>query len=338
MTAYTNRKLAVLVLMLLLSPLVIFGQTSPKIFEGATIQVMHPDFKKIIAPTAKVELLADGMQWTEGPVWVKQGNYLLFSDPRLNTVYKWSLNNGLEKFLTPAGYQGTDFYSEEPGTNGLLINKDGHLVACDHGNRRIVEIDLATKEMNPLSTHWQQQRFNSPNDICQHQRGDYFFTDPPYGLPNRERDTINREIQANGVYRLDRSGKTTQLISNLTRPNGIALSSRQDKLYVAISDGKNPYIMEYPLKDNLEVGEGRIFVDFKSKFPTEHVAADGIKVHSDGYVFAAAGNGIIVMNSKGELLGRIKLGTATANCNFGGDGHLYITASDKLLRVPLLNL
>jgi len=338
MTLDRNIKGAVPILILLLLPAMLLGQIVPKVFEGATIQVMHPDFKKIVAPLAKVEQLADGMQWTEGPVWVKEGSYLLFSDTRLNTIYKWSAKMGLEKFLAPAGYQGADFYSDEPGTNGLLINKNGHLAACDHGNRRIVEIDLATKKLTPLSTHWNQQQFNSPNDICQHHRGDYFFTDPPYGLPNRERDTINRQIKANGVYRMDPSGKTFQLISNLTRPNGIALSTKQDKLYVAVSDGKNPYIMEYPLKDNLEVGEGGIFVDFKAKFPTEHVAADGIKIHSDGYVFAAAGNGIIVLNSKGELLGRIKLGMATANCNFGGDGHLYITASDKLLRIPLLIL
>lgn len=321
-----------------LFPLTMFGQNNSKFLNQASIEVFHPDFEKIIDPIAKVELLADGMQWTEGPVWNEKGNYLLFSDPRLNIIYKWSLNHGLEQFLNPAGYQGADVYSDEPGTNGLLINHQGHLIACDHGNRRIVQIDLTTKKLKPLSLYWNNKRFNSPNDICQHQRGDYFFTDPPYGLPGRERDTVNREITENGVYRLDSSGKSTQIISNLTRPNGIALSNKQDKLYVAISDLKHPFIMEYRLNNKLEVDDSIVLVDFKKKFPSETMVADGIKVHTDGYIFAAAGNGIIIFNNTGKLLGRIKLGVATANCNFGSDGYLYITASDKLLRLPLRKL
>lgn len=326
------------VLLSLLFPSSIFAQTNSKFYDQAKIEIFHSDLKKIIDPLTKIELLTEGLQWTEGPVWVQKGNYLLFSDTRLNTIYQWSSKNGLEKFIQPAGYQGAEIYSDEPGTNGLVINKKGHLVACDHGNRQIVQIELAARKLTPLSTHWNKLRFSSPNDICQHDYGDYFFTDPPYGLPNREQDTINREIVSNGVYRLDPSGKTTQIITNLTRPNGIALSSKQDKLYVAISDHQYPFIMEYSLNKKLEVGKPEIFVDFRLKFPSESMAADGIKVHPDGYIFAAAGNGIIILNNKGEVLGRIKLGIATANCNFGGDGYLYITASDKLMRVPLQKL
>lgn len=316
----------------------VLGQTTSKFYDQAKIEVFHHDLKKIIDPLTKIELLAEGFQWTEGPVWVKNGNYLLFSDTRLNTIYQWSSKDGLEKFIQPAGYQGTENYSDEPGTNGLLINKNGQLVACDHGNRRIVQIDLATRKLTPLSTHWNQLRFNSPNDICQHDHGDYFFTDPPYGLPNREQDTVNREIVSNGVYRLDPSGKATQIITDLTRPNGIALSTKQDKLYVAISDHKHPYIMSYSLNNKLEVSKSEIFIDFRLKFPSEPMAADGIKVHPGGYIFAAAGNGIIILNKNGDIVGRIKLGIATSNCNFGGDGYLYITASDKLMRVPLQKL
>jgi gluconolactonase len=335
----TNKMIPVAVLILtILFPITMLGQNNSKLLDGATIEVFHPELNKIIDPFVKVELLADGLQWTEGPVWNYDENYLLFSDPRLNTIYKWSLKNGLEKFLEPAGYQGPDIYSDEPGTNGLLINQEGHLIACDHGNRRIVQIDLTTRKLKPLGTHWNHKRFSSPNDICQHKRGDYFFTDPPYGLPHRERDTVNREITENGVYRLDRFGKATQIISNLTRPNGIALSEKQDKLYVAISDHKQPLIMEYTLNNKLEVVNSKIFVDFRLKFPSEPMAADGIKVQAGGYLFAAAGNGIVIFNSEGLLLGRIKLGIATANCNFGGDGYLYITASDKLLRIPLLKI
>jgi len=299
------------------------------------MEILDPAMEKIVDPNAKVEKLADGMVWAEGPVWVKDGNYLLYSDTRLNIIYQWSEKNGLQEFIKPAGFAGPGVYSEEEGTNGLLINKDGMLVACDHGNRRIAKISLKTKEKEVLTDNWEGKKFNSPNDICQHPNGDYYFTDPPYGLPGREKDTATREIAENGVYKVNSKGETVQVVSNLARPNGIVLSADAKILYVALSDGNNPYIMAYDVKEDGLLSEGRIFYDFKKQFPEESLAADGIKVDKEGNVYAAAGDGVIVMNSNAKTIGRIRSGVHTANCAFGADGYLYLTSTDQLLRVKL---
>lgn len=284
------------------------------------------------------EVLADGFQWAEGPVWVSNGSYLLFSDPRRNTIFKWKEGEGLTEFLKPSGYAGEQWYSDEPGTNGLLINQQGELIACDHGNRRIVQIDLESKEKATLIDRWEGRRFNSPNDIAQHPGGSYYFTDPPYGLPDREQDTLHREIAENGVYRVTRDGSVKQVIGNLARPNGIAVSPKGDKLYVALSDGQAPYIMAYTIKENGDLEAGSIFFDFKKQFPEETINADGIKVDPMGNLFAAAGNGVVIMDSSGKLLGRIETGVHTANCAFGDDGYLYMTSKDKLQRIKLPNV
>lgn len=298
------------------------------------IEVLDPSFKKIIDPSAKIEKLAEGLTWAEGPVWINDGHYLLFSDPTKNTIFQWSEKNGLQEFLNPSGYEGNDRYSDEPGTNGLIVNNEGFLIACDHGNRRIAKISMKTKMKESFVDHWGGKRFNSPNDICQHSNGDYYFTDPPYGLPGREKDTINREIKANGVYRINSEGEVFQIISNLDRPNGIAISEDGMKLYVALSSGENPYIMSYNIQKDGAVGEGEIFFNFRQQFPDEPMAADGIKVDKNGNVYAAAGDGVIVINNQGKSIGRIRPGVHTANCNFG-DGFLYMTSKDQLFRVKL---
>jgi len=299
------------------------------------IEILSPSMEKLIDPKAAIEIIGTGLTWAEGPVWVKDGNYLLFSDPRLNTIYKWDEENGMQEFLKPSGYEGEAWYSDEPGTNGLIINQDGKLVACDHGNRRLSVIDLKTKKKESLIDNWENKKFNSPNDLCQHANGDYYFTDPPYGLPERESDTTTREIKENGVYRLNKDGKVEQIISNLGRPNGIALANDGKTLYVALSDGGNPYIMSYDLLDQGKVGEGKIFIDFKKLFPDEGLATDGFKFDKSGNLFAAAGDGIVVFDPEGKPIGRIRSGVRSANCAFATDGHLYMTANDKLLRVRM---
>lgn len=301
------------------------------------IEVLDPAMKDLIDVDSPIELIATGMQWAEGPVWVEQYNYLLFSDPSKNIIYKWDEENKLEEFIKPSGYAGKDYYSDEPGTNGLLINHQGELIACDHGNRRISQISLDSKQSNSLVDHWEGKKFNSPNDLCQHPNGDYYFTDPPYGLPGRTEDTINREIHQNGVYRLSKDGQITQIIKNLDRPNGITLSANGQKLFVALSDGNKPFIMVYQLSKDGQVGEGEVYFDFAKHFPGENLAADGIKIDSKGFMYAAAGDGIIVIDAKGKAMGRIRSGIRSSNCALASDGYLYITASDKLLRVKIKN-
>jgi len=301
------------------------------------VEVLDPAMLAIIDSTAQVEKLANGMTWAEGPVWVNDGNFLLYSDTRQNIIYQWSEANGLQEFIKPAGFEGPGTYSEEQGTNGLLVNKEGFLVACDHGNRRIAKIDLKTKKKETLVDNWQGKKFNSPNDICQHPNGDYYFTDPPYGLPGRENDTETKEIAENGVYKVNAKGEATQVISNLARPNGIVISPDGKTLFVALSDGNNPFIMAYDIKEDGLLSEGRIFFDFKKQFSAESMAADGIKMDKNGNMFAAAGDGVVVINPTGKPIGRIRSTVHTANCAFASDGYLYLTSTDQLLRVKLKN-
>jgi len=294
-------------------------------------------FSTIVSSDAKVEVIASNIKWAEGPVWIKDGGYLLFSDAPRNTIFKWEEKSGLSEFLKPSGYTGLGSYSDEPGSNGLMINQTGELVACEHGDRRVTKMNLKTGGKVELANKWHGKRFNSPNDICQHSNGTYFFTDPPYGLPDRERDTANREIAENGVYSILPDGTVKQIVANLKRPNGIALSSNEKTLYVSQSDGSGPYIMAYTIKKDGTVGDGRIFFDFNTvKDKLGGAAADGIKVDAKGNIYAGAANGIVVLSPEGKLLGKIEVGIQTSNCAFGANDYLYITAQRYVCRVKLL--
>jgi gluconolactonase len=294
-------------------------------------------FNTIVSTDAKVEVIASNIKWAEGPVWIKDGGYLLFSDAPRNTIFKWEEKSGLSEFLKPSGYTGLGQYSDEPGSNGLMVNQTGELVACEHGDRRVTKMNLKTGGKVALADKWQGKRFSSPNDICQHSNGTYFFTDPPYGLPDREKDTANREIAENGVYSILPDGTVKQIVANLKRPNGIALSPNEKTLYVSQSDGSGPYIMAYTIKKDGTVGDGKVFFDFNTvKDKLGGAAADGIKVDAKGNIYAGAANGIVVLSPEGKLLGKIEVGVQTSNCAFGANDYLYITAQRYVCRVKLL--
>ena len=301
---------------------------------GST-EVYEPEFTQLIDPAAKIEVVATGFTWSEGPVWVKDGGYLLFSDAPQNTIFRWDEKGGLKPFLKPSGYTGLGRYSDEPGSNGLIINNKGELVACEHGDRRISKMNLTLGGKVTLADSWQGKRLNSPNDICQHSNGTYYFTDPPYGLPDREKDTANRQQKAEGVYSITPDGAVRQVVDNLVRPNGVALSPDEKMLYVSQSNGETPYITAYPVKKDGQLGEGKVFFDFsKQRDEIKRAAADGIKVDAAGNIYAGAANGIVVISPKGKVLGRIFTGVPTSNCAFG-NGYLYITAHHYVCRIKL---
>jgi len=301
------------------------------------IQSYDASFSQIVSADAKIEVIATGLQWAEGPAWFKNGDYLLFSDPRQNTIFKWTQREGVVPFLKPSGYTGLGRYSDEPGSNGLMINKAGELVAAEHGDRRITKMNLTVGGKVTLAGNYQGKRFNSPNDITQHSNGTYFFTDPPYGLPGRESDKDTRELDQNGVYSVTPDGKVTQIDGSLNLPNGIAFSPDEKILYVSQSDGAHPHIMAYPVKEDGTVGKGTIFFDFSKSVQKEllKTAADGLKVDANGNIYAAAANGIVVLSPKGKPLGRIEVGVQTSNSAFGTDGYLYMTANHYVCRVKL---
>ncbi len=299
------------------------------------IVVNSPELAQIIDTDAKIEVLAEGFRWSEGPAWVKDGGYLLFSDVPQNKVFKWKDGQGLSEFLTPSGYTGRMPYSNEPGSNGLLINNKGELVSCEHGDRRLSVMPLQGGGKRTLTDHCKGQRFNSPNDVTQHSNGTYYFTDPPYGLPKYEKDP-SRETNVFGVYMLDTKGNTSLVIKDLTRPNGVTLSPDQKTLYVAQSDPDQPVIMAYTLDGKGRPTAGRVFYDasalFKEKLPG---LPDGLRTDDLGNVFSTGPGGVLIISPQGKLLGRIDTGEPTANCGWGdADGKtLYMTANNQLMRV-----
>lgn len=296
---------------------------------------LDPRFDKLIAPAAKIEKLTEGHKWTEGPVWNKKEGYLLYSDIPNNSIFKWQEGQGDSLFLKPAGYTGAAaFDGKEPGTNGLTYNKDGLLVSCEHGDRRIAQLAADGKTKTTLADKHDGKRFNSPNDLVFKSNGDLYFTDPPYGLPKGP-DDPQRELDFCGVYRLGKDGKVTLLTKEITRPNGIALSPDEKKLYVASSDPEKAVWMVYDLKADGTLGTGKVFKDVTAWVKEGRKGLpDGLKVDKDGNLWATGPGGVIVFAPDGTHLGSIETGVPTANCAFGDDGTtLYITANTALIRV-----
>lgn len=296
-----------------------------------------PDMDRLIAPDARIEQIADGFTWAEGPVWIADG-YLLFSDVPKNRIYRWSQADGASVFMEPSGYDGADASGfREPGSNGLIRGPGGSILMADHGNRSISRVDLATRAKTLLATHFAERRFNSPNDLVQARNGVIYFTDPPYGLKDLDQSPL-KEQPHNGLYRLDPDGTVTLLVEDLTFPNGIALSPDERTLYVSVSDPARAVIMAYDLSRAGRTSNGRVLHDFTAMVGDDHPGLpDGMTIDADGRLFASGPGGIHVLTASGQSLGRIDAGAAAANCKFGGDGRtLFITSGARLLRLRTL--
>lgn len=297
------------------------------------IERKDPKFDDLIAKDAKIEELAAGFTWSEGPVWDKKNAQVLFCDIPNNRVHSWSAKKGLHVFLEPSGYTGkAKFTGYEPGSNGLTFNKDGHLVLCQHGDRRVAK--LVDGKFVTLADKYMGKRLNSPNDLVYHPNGDLYFTDPPYGLPKIMEDPA-KELDFQGVYRLKPSGELTLLTKVMTRPNGIGLSPDGKTLTVANSDPDKAIWMNFPVKDDGTLGEGKQLHDttdlVKAKRPG---LPDGLKYDQSGNVWATGPGGVFVFGPDGKLLGTIVTNDKTGNCCFGDDGsYLYICANHHLIRI-----
>jgi gluconolactonase len=298
-----------------------------------TIERFDPRFDKLIPPGARIERLAEGFDWSEGPVWIAREKALLFSDVPQNVVYKWT--EGLSKpdvFLRPSGYTGPTPRGGEPGSNGLVLDPKGNLVLCQHGDRRVARLGPDRKFVT-LVDKYEGKRLNSPNDGVYHSDGSLYFTDPPYGLLGKN-DDPKKELPFNGVYRLSPSGELTLLTKEMTYPNGIGLSPDQKTLYVANSDPEKALWMAFPLKADGTIGPGRVFFDATRGVKTLKGLPDGLKVDKEGNLFATGPGGVLVFAPDGTHLGTLNTGEATANVGFGDDGStLYITADMYLARV-----
>ena len=298
-----------------------------------SLEVKDPVFFALIPAATPIEKLASGFEWSEGPVWIRNGGYLLFSDVPSNTVYRWKAGQGVSVHLKPSGYTGSTPRAGEPGSNGLTVDSEGRLTLCEHGDRRVGRVEKDGRHVT-LADRYQGKRFNSPNDVVYKSNGDLYFTDPPYGLVKNVDDPA-KEISFQGVYRLKPGGEVTLLTDKLTRPNGLAFSPDEKTLYVAVSDPQMPVIMAYDVKTDGTIANGRVFFDAKSlMLPNRKGLPDGLKVDKDGNLFATGPGGVLIITAQGKHLGTILTGEATANCGWGDDGStLYITADMFLCRV-----
>jgi gluconolactonase len=302
-----------------------------------SIERKDPRLDALIPPGALMEILAGGYEWTEGPLWIKEGGYLLFSCIPPNKVLRWKEGDGVRIYLKPSGYSGPKDLREEPGSNGLLLDPQGRLVLCQHGNRQVARMDAPLSAPAPkfvaLADRFEGKRLNSPNDACYHSSGALYFTDPPYGLAKRMQDP-GKELDFQGVYRLGTDGKLTLLSKEVTRPNGIAFSPDEKTLYVASSDPEKAVWHAFPVNPDGTLGKGRIFADFTALVGKVKGLPDGLKVDVRGNLFATGPGGVLIFAPDGTHLGTLLTGEATSNCAWGDDGStLYITADQYLVRI-----
>lgn len=303
-----------------------------------SIERMDPALDAILANNATVEVLAEGFEWSEGPLWIDELNGLIFSDVPTNTIYKWTAEKGKETYLTPSGRTGAMPYGDEPGSNGLTLTKDGKLLLCQHGDRRVALMDAPLSTPAPkfvtVVDNYQGKKFNSPNDAVVDSKGNVYFTDPPYGLPKKAEDPT-KETPFQGVYKVSK-GKPTLLVDSITRPNGIALFPDEKTLIIANSDPEKAIWYAFDVLENDAIGNARIFYDATATAKMEKGNPDGLKIDKQGNVFATGPGGVWIFNREGKVLGKIKVTALTSNCALSPDEKtLYITADMYLLRVKM---
>ena len=299
------------------------------------LEQIEKSFDNVVAPDAKLERLATGFQFTEGPVWHPDG-FLLFSDPNTNVIYRYEpFTQNVSVYMTKSGYTGFDIGDyHQPGSNGLAIDAEGRLIVCQHGNRRVIRHETKGP-ITVLSDNIQGQKLNSPNDLVLKSDGTVYFTDPPYGLPKNYNDS-KKETPNQGVYRV-KNGKTELLSTNLGGPNGIAFSPDERFLYVSNWDIRDIHhtktLWRFEVDSDGKLINGKIFFDFS--FTDGDEALDGIKVDKMGNIFVSAPGGVWVLSPEGKYLGKIVGPERPANMAWGdADGKtLYLTAHTGLYKI-----
>ncbi len=290
-----------------------------------------------VGDSAEVEILAEGFTWSEGPVWLENEQMVLFSDVPANTIHAWSETNGLTTYLNPSGYTDSLERGGEMGSNGLILDNEGRLLLCQHGDRRVARMNAPLDNPQPqfetLAARYDGKRFNSPNDLVQAADGSVYFTDPPYGLESQMDDPA-KELPFQGVYKITPEGEILLQIDSITRPNGIEISADGQSLYLGNSDRERPYWYRYTISgDSLTNGE--IFADPTSFFEGAG-GSDGMVVADDGTLISTGHGGLWFIRPDGTVLGRIQVPQAVANCTLdASENFLYVTAHTQLLRIRL---
>ena len=292
-------------------------------------------FDKLVPSNLKIEKIAGGHKWVEGPVWNRKEAYLLFSDIPNNSIYKWQEDRGESLFLKPSGYTGkAPFGGAEPGSNGLAFDPAGRLVLAEHGDRRIARLERSGRKTT-LVDRYEGKRINSPNDLVFKSNGDLYFTDPPFGLP-KSFDDPHKELPFQGVYKFSKDGKLTLLTKNIKAPNGIAFSPGEKKLYVSNADARHAIWIVYDVKSDGTITNGKTLFNATAWTKNKPGVPDGMKIDKDGNLFAAGPGGIHVIAPDGTHLGSIETGAPTGNLAWGEDGStLFITSNKTVYRLKL---
>ena len=310
------------------------------------IEIYNSSIESIIDVSSEIEVLADSISLPEGPVWDSNSKSLLFVDVMGNKLYKWNEIDGNSEYISPSGNTGyapnIDFGLL--GANGLVINSDGNIVVCQHGDRRVALIENAPST-NPnfvtVVDNFEGKKFNSPNDLVYASDGSFYFTDPAFGFFNLQtfqfvEDEV-KKLDFNGVYNFNPNDNKLSLVSKeIDLPNGIGLSPNNNTLYVnkmGLLDG-NPRIISI----NLETNESSILFDGKELSESYEGNFDGMTVHSSGNIFTSGPGGLLVISPKGDLMAKIDFGHLT-NATFDDDeSYLYVTGfvnNPKVYRIKL---
>ena len=287
---------------------------------------------RIVPPDARLERVAGGFEFTEGPVWTRDGA-LLFSSPNTNTIYRWAPHGAVTVFRPKSGYTGTDIGRYvQPGSNGLTFDPVGRLTICQHGNRRIIRVE-PHGNITVLAESYAGKRLNSPNDLVYASDGTLYFTDPPFGLPGVFADP-KKELPFSGVYRV-RDGAVSLITPELAGPNGIALSPDERYLYVGNWDPDHKIVMRYALDGTGSVTGGEVFFDMTGAEGED--AIDGLKIDVAGHLYVCGPSGIWLLSPRGEHLGTLRIPERPHNLAWGDEDArtLYITALTSIYRIRL---
>jgi gluconolactonase len=315
-------------------------QTKNTMKANSSIEILDDAALDLVDPKAQLEIISQGYAWTEVPLWLEKEQKLLFSDIPNNSIFQIDDKGETSLYLKPSGYTGETERGGETGSNALILDSEGNLVLCQHGDRRMARmnapLDQPKADFVSLVDNYQGKRLNSPNDAIYDKAGNLYFTDPPYGLEFNVDDPA-KELDFQGVFCLKTDGELL-LVDKMSRPNGITFSPDQTKLIVANSDSKQAVWFQYDIVSPGVVENRRLFFDatpYVGK-PGYDGSPDGMKMHSSGNLFATGPGGIWLFDANGKALARIITGEATSNCAFSADEKtLYITADDYVLKLGL---
>lgn len=279
------------------------------------MDVFENELLELVDPAREPEMIADGFDFTEGPVWNFSEHHLTFVDLAGNVMYRWDAGGGLQKYRDPSGF-----------ANGLTYDRQGSLLSCEHRARRITR--ETTSGLETVVDSYKGKKLNAPNDLVVANDGSIIFTDPHYGLTEGYGGPGEQELAFRGVYRLaPEAAEPDLLVDDFDGPNGLALSPDEKTLLVA--DSEHNHIRRFAVGEDWELSGGEILVELPSD---EEGVTDGFKLDRQGNIFSTGPGGIWICSPEGAVLGFLKMSGIAANLAWGGDGArtLFITASTEV--------